>query len=107
MLHQVPIRIELENGGSRYTALTGRRILCRADLRPRIEAVGEVHYEYVVTRINRHADRRTEDPMIRQWLRPHRVHFELGRLAGLGLQAHCAELRQKGSPENDSLRWPH
>src|ERR1700677_2547904 len=56
----------------------------------------------VILRIHRNADSRTQNPMVRQRLRPHRIYFEhwrLGSTGGLDLASRFKKLRSelKGS----------
>ena len=89
-VQQVAGLIELEDRRRRNAALLRRlRIGRRAHLRPLVQGhAAAVDDPDVILRIDRHADRRAEQPVVRQRLRPHRIDLKpRGHrgLLGLGL----------------------
>ena len=59
----------------------------------------------VILRVHRHADRRAEQPVVGERLRPHRIDLEARRLrAALRLRIHCALDDELTDPERDNER---
>ena len=90
---QVAVRIELEHRRRRNAALGERRILRGADLVDRAEGAWRVPVDDpdVIAGVDRDADRRAEDPVVRQRLGPERIDLEArrhrsvaGHVGGLG-----------------------
>ena len=77
--NEVAPLIELQNGWSRETARGGRWICQRVSFLLR-KRFGPMNDPDVVLSINRDANGRTDAPMVRQWLRPQRVHLKHWRL---------------------------
>ena len=73
---EVALLIELEDVRRRNAALTRGRIRHRTDLRDLVERVLPMNDPDVVLGIDRHADDPAEDPVVRQRLRPQRIHLE-------------------------------
>src|ERR1700680_2340220 len=71
--------IELENGRRRQAAYRGGRFR-RGVQFCGFELVGLMNNPNMVLGIHRYADCPTHDPMVRQRLRPHRIHLKSWRL---------------------------
>src|SRR5438093_1146548 len=87
--------IELEHGRRAFAAFTGRWIELRAALVGVQRGGAAMDDPDVILGVDRHADRRAEQPVIGKRFRPHRIHFEARRLrAAFGL-------RRSGSLERE------
>src|SRR5439155_17833861 len=72
---QIAFLIELQNRGRRSAALRNWRIRCRVYFTG-FERPCAVNDPDMILSIDRHADRLTHNPMVRQRLRPQRIHFK-------------------------------
>src|SRR5207248_3495126 len=81
---QVAGGVELENRRRRSAALRGRRRGRGVDLAG-LEGSRAMDDPHVILCVDRNADRLTENPFVRQRLRPQRIDFEARRLERLWL----------------------
>src|SRR6266849_4794284 len=87
MTQQVARLIELEDRRRGFAAFALGRVLLRPTLGPIERGAAAVNNPHVVLRIDRHADRRAEQPVVRQWLGPQGIDFKPRSLSGaLGLR---------------------
>ena len=132
MTDQCPGFIELEHGGGRVAALLcRRRVGGGAHLCPRVQRVGAAMDDPdVISRIDRNAGDRPEQPVVRERLRPQRIDLEArrGRLrcngrrglrvwalaiptiacqASVAAQAHADQRERAGPSENVSNHTHH
>ena len=101
---EIAFRIELEHGRRAGAALAGRRIQLEALLVVAERRRSAMDDPDVIALIDRHADRRSEDPMIGQRLGPERIDFEvrrLNRVAALPRQLPRDEHACRGEHDQD------
>jgi len=79
VLDEFSLLIEREHGRSGRAARSGRRILHAVGLL-RFERARAMHDPDVVLGVHGDADCLADHPVIRERLRPHRIHFERGHL---------------------------
>src|SRR5262249_4478771 len=84
MADQVAFKIELEDRVRGRATLGGRRFRSRVQLAG-FERAGAVNDPDVILGVDRYADSLSENPMVRQRLRPQRIDFEPRRRGGSGL----------------------
>ena len=104
-LHEIAFGIELEDRRRRNAALADRRVRVHADFGALIQRrVATMDDEDVVVRVHAHADRRAQQPMIRQGLGPERVDLEPRRVRETrghrGLELRLAR-RQRGDQRDE------
>src|SRR5262245_35360480 len=80
MTDKIAFGIELEHRRRAGAALAGRRIQLETFLVVAERRGSAMDDPHVIALIDGHANRRSEDPMIRHGLRPERIHFEIGSL---------------------------
>src|SRR6266550_3260326 len=78
--------IEFKNGRRGHAAIRSRWIRVAVSFL-RLERATAMNDPDVVLRVHRYADRHADHPMVRQRLRPHRVHLKHGRLDAGGLHS--------------------
>src|SRR5690606_13970666 len=86
VIHEVALGIELEDVRRRYAALARLRIGRRAYLSAFIECIAAMHDEDMVARVDGEADGGTQHPVVRQGLRPERIHLEHRRFFRLRMR---------------------
>src|SRR5882672_7816667 len=78
--------IEFKNGRRGHATIRARRIRVAVGFL-RFERSPSMNDPDIVLRVHRYTDRHSNHPMVRQRLRPHRVHLKHGRLDGGGLDS--------------------
>jgi hypothetical protein len=84
-VHQVALRIELQDVRGRLAADRVRLVRSDVPLVARVQALAAVHDEHVVAGVDADPDRVAEQPVIRQRLGPERIDLEEGDLDHVGL----------------------
>src|SRR6202035_1424459 len=104
MPQEIALRIELQDGWGRSAALSDRRV-CRGVEFARFERALPMNDPDMILGIHRYADRHAHEPMVRQRLGPHRIHFELRRLNSGSLNSSPLLERFGHNSESDEERY--